>query len=166
MDMLGDHPTGQVLAVGAGLMAVSYVFGQLFGEVADAAGGAAGSRKDALGVEPRAEPGDVQRFGLWADGVEHVAPGGQELPGGWVDEPAGWFVPDQQRVVDAADGGGGSPPDLVVGGGQDQASVQGADGLAPFAASSAFMDFKRSPTGGVLSRGFSFPYHSSRSQSN
>ena len=55
------------LVLGVGLVAVAELFGQVFGEVADAPAGVFGSGEDALGVEPCAEPGDVQRLVLVAE---------------------------------------------------------------------------------------------------
>ena len=43
-----------------------------------------------------AEPGDVQRLVVGADGVEGLVPGGQELAGGRVEVAAGGLVPDGQ----------------------------------------------------------------------
>jgi hypothetical protein len=62
------EPGGVVgLGVGGGLVAVAEVLGQVLGEVADAPAGVAGSDEHALGVEPGAEPGHVQRLVLVED---------------------------------------------------------------------------------------------------
>ena len=62
-----------------GPVALGDGLGQVLGEVADAAIRVFGSGEDALGVEAVAEPGDVQRLILVADGVECLVPGGQDL---------------------------------------------------------------------------------------
>ncbi len=111
-------------------MAVADVLGQVLGEVADAPGGVARSGEDALGVEPGAEPGDVQRLVVRADGVEGVVPGGQELAGRRVEVPAGWLVPDGQVRVVVHDPIGRGPPDLVVGRGDDLPQLGAGDGAA------------------------------------
>ena len=50
----------------------------------------------ALGVEPLAEPGHVQRLVLVPYGVERLVPGGEYLAGAGVEVGAGVLVPDRQ----------------------------------------------------------------------
>ena len=57
------------LVGGYRLVAVADMLGQVLGDVADAAVGVLRPGQDALGVEAVAEPGDVQRLVLVADGV-------------------------------------------------------------------------------------------------
>ena len=73
------------LGVACGLVAVGDVFGEVLGQVADAAGRVLRPAQDALGVEPVPEPGHVQRLILVADGVEGLVPGGQDFAGGGVE---------------------------------------------------------------------------------
>ena len=77
------------LCVASRLVAVAEVLGQVFGEVADAPAGIAGSGEDALGVEPGTEPGDVPWLVLVADGVERLVPGREDLACSRVDVVAG-----------------------------------------------------------------------------
>ena len=118
------------LGVGGGLVAVADVLGQVLGEVADAPAGVLRSGEHALGVEPRAEPGYVQRLVLVADGVEGLVPGRQDLAGVGVEVGAGVLVPDRQVAAVVCDGLGGGPPDLVVGRGDDFAEFGAGDGAA------------------------------------
>jgi hypothetical protein len=118
------QPSGmRLLGVGGGLVAVGDVLGQVLGEVADAPGRVAASGEHALGVELRAEPGDVQRLVVVADGVECLVPGGQELTGRRVEVAAGCLVPDWQVRVVVLHLARGRPPDLVVGGGEHLAQL-------------------------------------------
>ena len=64
----------------------------------------AGSGEHALGVEPVAEPGHVQRLVLVADGVEGLVPGRQHLAGVRVEVGAGVLVPDRQVPAVVLDG--------------------------------------------------------------
>jgi hypothetical protein len=74
------QPLG-VLLLGAGgrLVAVGDVLGEVFRQVADAAGRVLRSAEYALSVELRPEPGDMQRLVIGTDGVERLVPGRQEL---------------------------------------------------------------------------------------
>ena len=74
------------LRVGAGGVAAAELFGQVFGEVADAPFGVSGSAEHALGVELRSEPGHIQRLVIQADRIECVIPGRQQRGCG-VDVP-------------------------------------------------------------------------------
>ncbi len=121
------QPVGvRVLGTGLRLVAVGYLLGQ----VADAPGRVLRSGQDALGVELGAEPGDVQRLIIPADGVERVGLGGQELAGRRVEVPARCLVPDGQVRVIVDDVIGRWPPDLVVGGGDDLAQLGAGDRAA------------------------------------
>jgi hypothetical protein len=64
-----------------GAVAVADVLGEILGDVADAPVSVLGPGQDALGVEAIAEPGDVQRLVIVADGVECFVPGRQDFPG-------------------------------------------------------------------------------------
>ncbi len=77
-----------------------------------------------------AEPGDVQRLVLVADGVEGLVPGRQHLAGVRVEVGAGGLVPDRKAAALVLDGLGGGPPDLVVGRGDDLAELGPGDGAA------------------------------------
>jgi hypothetical protein len=75
------------LVVGGGLVAVGDVLGEVLGQVPDAPRGVPGPGQDALRVESRPEPGDVQRLVLVADRVECVIPGRRELASLRVEVP-------------------------------------------------------------------------------
>jgi hypothetical protein len=111
-------------------VAAADLLGQVLGQVPDTPGRVFGSGEHALGVELGPEPGRMQRLIRWADRVESLIPGGQDLPGGGVEVGAAGFVPDWQLAAVVADGVGGGPPDLVVGGGDDLAQVGARDGAA------------------------------------
>ena len=51
-----------------------------------------------------AEPGDVPRLVVVADGVEGLVPGRQHFAGGRVEVGAGVLVPDRQAVAVVLDG--------------------------------------------------------------
>lgn len=104
------------------------LLGEVFGQVADASFGVAGSSEHTLGVELRAEPGNMQRLILRADGVERLIPSGEQLAGLGVEVPAGGFVPGRKAVAVVFDGARIRPPDLVVGGDDDLAQVGSGDG--------------------------------------
>ena len=76
----GSEPV-DVLALGVGFcfVAVGDVLGQVLGDVADAPVGVFRPAENALCVEAVAEPGDVQRLVILADGVERVVPRRQQL---------------------------------------------------------------------------------------
>ena len=63
------------LVLGAGLVAVADVLGQVLGEVADAPAGVPRTGQNALRVEPH----DVQGFVVVADRAERLVPGRQDL---------------------------------------------------------------------------------------
>ena len=77
-----------------------------------------------------AEPSDVQRFVVGADGVERLVPGGQELAGRRVEVAAGCLVPDGQVRVVVLDLVGGWPPHLVVGRGEHLPQLGAGHGAA------------------------------------
>ena len=118
------------LGVGGGLVAVGDLLGEVFGQVADAAGCVLRSGEHALGVESVPEPGHVQRFIVVADGVQRVIPGGQDFAGRGVEVGACLLIPDGQFLAVEPDGGGVRPPDLVVGRGQDLPQVRAGDRAA------------------------------------
>ena len=70
------------LGVGAGLVAVAELLGQVLSQIADAPGGVLRSGKHALGVELGSGPDHMPRFIIRADGVKGLVPGGQQLAGG------------------------------------------------------------------------------------
>ena len=124
------EPGGMLgLGVGCGLVAVANMLGQVLGEVADAPAGIPGSGQHALGVEPGAEPGHVQRLVPVADGVEGLVPVRQYLAGVRMEVGVSVLVPDRQMpavVLDVCDG----PPDLVIGGSDDLAELGAGDRAA------------------------------------
>jgi hypothetical protein len=73
------------LVLGAGLVAVADVLGQVLGEVADAPVSVFRSGEHALGVEPVAGFCDVQRLVVVADHGECLVPGGQDFAGSRID---------------------------------------------------------------------------------
>ena len=125
-----SRPAWAAWASVVSLVAVADVLGQVLGEVADASAGILRPGEHALGVEPVAEPGHVQRLVPVADGVEGLVPRWEHFAGVRVEVGAGLLVPDRQVPALVLDGCGGGPPDLVVGGGDDLAKLGAGDGAA------------------------------------
>lgn len=100
--------------LGARLVTVTDVLGQVLGEAADAPAGALRSGQDALRIEPVAEPQHVPRTALFADRAECLVPGRQHFSHSRIEVVGAGLVPDRQAVAVVFDGLGGWPPDLVI----------------------------------------------------
>jgi hypothetical protein len=135
---------------GGGVVAVAEVLGQVLGEVADAPGGVLAPGQDALGVELRPEPRDVQRLVLWADGIQGLIPRRQELAGHRVEVAAGRLMPDRQVPVVVVHGIGLGPPDLVIGRGENLAQLSAGHGSADRHVNVRGQPFLRLDNGEVL----------------
>ena len=110
---LGEPFPVDTLSIGVGLVAVAELLGQVLGQISDAPSGVFGPGEHTLGVELSAEPDHMQRLIIWANGVQGLVPGGQQLASGGVEVAAAGLIPDRQIVALEPDLICSWPPDLV-----------------------------------------------------